>query len=247
MPITNRVVACVRCGREFVTEQVQVLRFEFRGQRFCPVCREAEHAEEPQRRAEILWTQASIPREYATCSFDTFVHREGTQHALALAKRWIADLRHGIRPRRGLLFHGPTGAGKTHLAVALVREAIYSPRSHDRPFHCLFLNVPEWLNGIRMAWDSTDNPEPPNPDGYELVVIDDLGAENATNWSKERIYSLINHREQQGLLTIVTTNLALGELDGRLGRPTASRLVKLCADVPLNPVSDYRVVSAASG
>jgi DNA replication protein DnaC len=108
----------------------------------------------------------------------------------------------------------------------------------------LFLNVPDWLNAVREAWDGDDADQPPNPNGYELVVVDDLGAENATAWSRERIYSLINHRCQNGLYTLVTTNLAPGEIRAKLGRATASRIAMLCANVPFEPRHDYRELLA---
>lgn len=108
----------------------------------------------------------------------------------------------------------------------------------------LFLNVPDWLNSVREAWNTDDAEEPPNPDGYELIVIDDLGAENSTAWSRERIYSLVNHRSQNDLQTIITTNLVPGEIRSRLGRATASRITRLCANVPLEPKRDYRELLA---
>jgi len=121
----------------------------------------------------------------------------------------------------------------------VVHEAIYS-----QFIRCVFINVPEWLNAIREAWNASDAATPPNPDGYELAVIDDLGAENATRWAQERIYSLVNHRAQTGALTIITTNLQPGEIGPRLGRPTSSRITHLCASVPVDG-RDFRELRAA--
>lgn len=188
-----------------------------------------------QRRGETLLAQAHIPKDYLGCSFESFTRLPGTGTAYELATRWSRSLRTGEIEKPGLLLRGPSGSGKTHLSVAIVREFVFAKFSP-----ALFLNVPEWLNETRTAFQAGESRNIPSPRGFPLVVVDDLGTERGTPWTADQIYSLINHRESNSLPTVVTTNLAAPELEQRLGRATMSRLTRLCRSVPLTPSTDFR-------
>ncbi len=236
-------IKCLGCERDFETEQVSMFRFSFPADRYCAFCREARDAEAAQHRLDQLFERTGLPPEYRDCRFESFERRPGTGDALAFARRWSTEFRQGRRPSRGILFHGSTGSGKTHLAAAILREAVYG-----REVSCLFLNVPSWLQRLRdlRAYSSGEELAWTFPRGFEIVVIDDLGTERGDGWTHDRLYSLINDRETRARLTLATTNLELGELQSRLGKATFSRLSKLCQPVRLDPSDDYRVRQSAA-
>jgi DNA replication protein DnaC len=230
---------CLGCGREFATEQVVLLGQTFPAERYCAVCREGEKVEDEQRQADARWARVRVPVAYDGCTFETFEPVPDTRNALAVCRQWAKELKAGTDVRQGLLLRGNPGAGKTHLALAILREIIWS----DQRTTALFLNVPAWLNALRESYG--DGEPPPNPSGYDLVVLDDLGAEDWSSWARDRIYNLVNQREQQRSLLIVTTNHDWAELAGRVGGPTASRLRRLTREVHVDARQDFRARDAA--
>jgi DNA replication protein DnaC len=67
-----------------------------------------------------------------------------------------------------------------------------------------------------------------------LLVLDDLGAEKTTEWVQSVIYEIIDHRYNEYLPLIITTNLKAGELAEKLGSRTADRIRSFCKLVMLN-------------
>jgi DNA replication protein DnaC len=65
----------------------------------------------------------------------------------------------------------------------------------------------------------------------DLLHVDDLGAENRTDWVLEQLYSIVNARYEAKRAIVATTNLMPDELSEALGARTVSRLVEICGDL----------------
>ncbi len=76
----------------------------------------------------------------------------------------------------------------------------------------------------------------------EILILDDLGAHNYTEWTRNKLYSLLNYRLNYQLPVIITTNLLPKELDESLGERTTSRIVQMCNRYRLTVSKDIRYV-----
>ncbi len=116
---------------------------------------------------------------------------------------------------RWLFLYGPCGTGKTHLAVAIAR---YTMQMHNMSVY--FAVVPDLLDHLRSTFDpasgSVYDKRFNDIKNAQLLVLDDLGTENATPWAREKLYQVINHRYMEQLPTVVTSNVDLRKVDDRI-------------------------------
>ena len=108
----------------------------------------------------------------------------------------------------GLLFSGPPGVGKTHLADGVLVELIERYRIHG-----LFVEFTSLIHQIQATFDP-GSPESkrqildPLMDA-ELLVLDELGSQQPTPWVRDILYLIINGRYTRRLPTLFTTNYRL--------------------------------------
>ncbi len=160
---------------------------------------------------------ARIPERYALCTLDNFninppekAQQEELFRAREQCRRYVEEFltaEGGFR-KSGLLFVGSPGVGKTHLAVAVLKELIkrYQVRGRFEDFTELIHRIqatfePGTVNSKHAILRSVTE--------AELLVLDDLGAQKLSEWVTEILYLVINTRYNRKLPTIFTTNLRL--------------------------------------
>ncbi len=138
-----------------------------------------------------------------------------------------------------LLLMGEYGTGKTHLAAAVANFVV----SMATPV--LFLTVPDLLDWLRFSYGSTDQSFEDRFDeirNIRLLVLDDLGTQSSTPWAQEKLYQILNHRYTNRLATIITTNLRMEDIEGRvrsrLDDPDLVMRVEIKAPDYRSPVRD---------
>ena len=110
-------------------------------------------------------------------------------------------------------FHGVVGAGKTHVAAAIVADAI----AHDR--EAILISGLEMLSRIKSSYDDAGLVKPECVDVIgrlsraPVLALDDLGKERFTAWAAEQFMLLIDARYRAKLPLLVTSNFTPRELE----------------------------------
>ena len=198
-----------------------------------------------------LLSVARIPRRYHHCTLNDFTTYDNDTLEEALDRsRKFADAFPVVS--RGLFFLGDPGVGKTHLAVAILKQAIQT-----RGARGLFYDTRDLLKVIR----STYNPVVKTTEldvlrpvmEVDLLVLDDLGAEKTSEWVEETLNLIVNTRYNERRLTIFTSNYLdipddtdPNSLLFRIGFRMRSRLHEMADSLQLDG-ADYRELPTNGG
>ena len=199
-----------------------------------------------EARVTSLRERSGLSKRMKGYSLDNFrpMVSPSASRARMRVDQYLEDWNENREAGRGLYFCGDVGSGKTHLAVAVMNELITRKRVPS-----LFVTVPELLDNLRGSYNDPGR----NLDEWmdavknaDLLVLDDLGSERVTEWVRERIFVIVNHRYREALPTIFTSNIGPEELPGKLGERTASRIISMCEGVELTG-ADYRETTRNGG
>ena len=200
-------------------------------------------------------TAMRIPPRYEHCSLATFEPgNPSLSVALEKAMAFCSGYPHlGPDEGLGLLFSGDNGVGKTHLAVAVLRELSESKGARGQ-----FWDFHELIREIKSSYD----PETRTTElqvlepvvEMDVLLLDDLGAWKMTDWMNDTLFYILNSRYMAKRPTIITTNYqdvtreeaiaadALRRrefLVERIGQRLRSRLMEMCLVVRMQG-ADHR-------
>lgn len=168
-------------------------------------------AKERNEHPEKWLEKYNVPRKFMGCSFDNF---RGGEQVKEICRTF---------PSKSILLSGKTGCGKTHLAVATLRDMV---RRDAIQYTAIFTTTPELLLDIRSCYSSNGD-EKDLVEKYStpaILILDDLGADKATEWAISTLYLIIDRRNKDMKETLITTNLTMEGIENQYGARIASRL-----------------------
>lgn len=191
-----------------------------------------------------------IPPRYQRVELSNFSLYPGIDETLQGAQL-IAEKFAGAYPNQkdpGLLFQGPSGVGKTHLAVAVLRELVTTCRVTGR-----FVDYRDLLRSIQNSY----NPVSQSSEleilqpvlNADILLLDELGTRRPTDWVRDTVTQILNDRYKRERVTLITTNYEDADTDAtvptlaeRIGPYARSRLYEMCRAVPMYG-QDFRQIT----
>jgi DNA replication protein DnaC len=196
---------------------------------------------------------ADIPPRYQAVDLNNFNLYGGINSALKEAKL-IAEKFVDAFPAvdAGLLFEGTAGLGKTHIAVAILRQLISEHGIRGR-----FVDYRDLLRSIQNSYNpvaETSELEILRPVlKADVLLLDELGTRRPTAWVRDTVTQILNDRYQNKRITLITTNFgdddsdpSVSTLTERIGPYARSRLFEMCRNVPMHGEDFRRITGSGS-
>jgi DNA replication protein DnaC len=182
------------------------------------------------RRALIMagYESSGLGKLIRTQSFDNFSlenysdpkEREWMEHNVKVLRRFAENF--SAKDDFSFLLTGSTGLGKTHLSTAVAKTVI------ERGYDVAYVTAVKMMNDFEERrfhrGERDDLPDTTRYYDAQLLIIDDFGTEVLNQFTVSCMYDVINTRINNGLSTIINTNLPKNELEKKYGERIASRL-----------------------
>jgi DNA replication protein DnaC len=166
---------------------------------------------------EKYLTHLGIPNRYISCNFNNFIGDHSK------CKEWVDTNNSDF-----LLIQSDTnGNGKTHLAIATAYHwACQNPMIADKTSSWVFYPVIELLSEIRYSFSSEDGEKEylKMLFSYDLIILDDIGAEKSTEYAISSLYLIINKLYNDCKRVIFTTNKKGSQIVADYGYRIMSRI-----------------------
>lgn len=148
-----------------------------------------------------------IPNEIKNARMkDIYLDDLGRKQVITWLTKFIKNYDKG--KEKGLYLSGSFGCGKTYLIAAAFNEL------SKKGVKSAIIYWPEFLRDLKASFDNDFKDKFEYIKKVPLLLIDDIGAENVTYWSRDEILgSILQYRMQEGLTTFFTSNLDYNELE----------------------------------
>lgn len=189
-----------------------------------------------EQKIRVMTARARIPAKNLASRVANFKPETKTEqdNRDAIVK-WLESFPN-VGALRGFLLEGPPGTGKTHMATAICNALIR--RNGVQP---LYASATQMMVRATARFDDKSMPDPfEYPTSVDVLVIDDLGAEKPSEWSIARFGELFDARYRDDLVTIVTSNLNIDDIEALYGPRITDRIHETCQFLHFNGRSRRR-------
>ena len=168
--------------------------------------KEKRQREENERKEKVLrqLAQSGMKKRFLSRTFANFqADTPERARAYRVAKEYADNFATHKANGDGLYIEGTFGTGKTHLAAAIAIQLM------EQGYNVIFKTADDLLWDIKATFDEKSHEEHrvlERMKNCELLVIDDIGKEQATDWSTSQLYAIINDRYECQKPLIITTN-----------------------------------------
>lgn len=152
-----------------------------------------------------------MPKDIADASFKNMYKDDKARlPIIKYFKEFIKDYDNEDKPK-GIYLTGSFGSGKTYLVAALFNEMA------KKNIRCALIYYPEFLRSLKSSFQTNYVDKFNYIKKVDLLLFDDIGAENCSNWSRDEVLGpILQYRMESHLPTFFTSNLTLEELENAL-------------------------------
>lgn len=222
----------------------------------CPKCVEDERqaqelAAQAKRQAEAerehakMLANAAIPERFIGRTLDTFkAGEEGQQRAVGIVRQYIETFqREALKTGSSLIFAGPPGTGKSHLAAAIL-QGVLSPRVR-------YMTCMDMIRAVRETWRRDSEVSESKMLRYletlDLLVIDEIGVQYGTEGEQTILFDVLDRRYRAMKPVVLLTNQDKAGFRAYVGDRVFDRLTETGRWVPFAWESYRRTAREESG
>jgi primosomal protein DnaI len=168
--------------------------------------------DDEKRKSEKLIRSMYVPKDIISASFaDIDLNNDGRLEAVDRATQFVENYQPGGR-QKGLYFYGKFGVGKSFLLGAIANELA------KKKVSSMIVYFPELLRELKSSiGDSTLNEKIENIKKQPVLMIDDIGAETMSSWTRDEVLGpILQFRMQEYLPTFFSTNFDYDGLEHHL-------------------------------
>ena len=191
-----------------------------------------QEEEEKRQQLKIIMKNSLMENRFFSKTFENWDFNIWDKKLYNLGTKYTENFKKIKEKGLGLLITGGVGNGKSYLSFAIANGLLQK----GVPVVCISINgLLERIRETYSKWGKEGEYEIIRSIGCaDLLVIDDLGTEQNTEWSISKIYTIIDSRYRNKLPTIVTTNYSIEILRERYGERTVDRLLEMCTTIENN-------------